>query len=246
MTVVKGSRQYRVKVVEDRPYRRFFAGLAVIAFIITSVFFSFKFGFGKGMSGQEKALAGVNELAAEMELRQQKVSELEQQLANFKLASEVDQQASEDVRQEVIELKNELAKLQEENSFYRNLMAPTGNKRGLNFGAVELGDTDRLRTYRYKVVLQQLATNHELLTGTLRFSVVGKMNGFDTQYSLSELSDQVIDEKIRLRFKYFQTIEGQLTLPDGFEPERIELDASSSGKDPVKIEKRFGWLVEET
>lgn len=225
---------------------RWLSVLAMTLLFAAGVFVSFKVGFTEGMSGQERALSDVARLTSELKQSQARVGELEQQMANLRVASEVDQQASEDVRQEVISLKDQLAELQEENSFYRNLMAPTGNKRGLTFGAVELGDTDRLRTYRYKVVMQQLATSHELLNGNLRFTVIGKLNGFEVQYALSELSEQVEGENIRLRFKYFQTIEGQLSLPDGFEPERIELVASSTGRDPVTVEKRFGWLVEET
>ncbi len=246
MAAVKGSKQYRVKVIQDRPLARWLSVLVVTLLLAAGVFASFQVGFTEGMSGQEKALADVARLTEELEEGQVRISELEQQLANLMVASEVDQQASEDVRQEVILLKDQLAELQEENSFYRNLMAPTGNKRGLTFGAVELGDTDRQRTYRYKVVMQQLATSHELLNGNLRFTIIGKMNGFDAQYALSELSEQAESENIKLRFKYFQTIEGQLTLPDGFEPERIELVANSTGRDAVTIEKRFGWLVEET
>lgn len=246
MAAVKGSKQYRVRVVRDRPLVRWLTTLATVAVFAAGIFASFEFGFSEGMSGQEKARADVERLTDELRKSQSQINELEQQLTNLKVASTVDQKASEDVRQEVISLKNQLAELQEENSFYRNLMAPTGNKRGLTFGSVELGDTDRQRTYRYKVVMQQLATSHELLNGTLRFTIIGKQNGLDTQYALSDLSEQVDGENIRLRFKYFQTIEGQLSLPDGFEPERIELIASSTGRDPVTIEKRFGWLVEET
>lgn len=246
MTAVKGSKQYRVKVVQDRPLMRWLSVLVLTLLFAAGVFASFKVGFTEGMAGQERALSDVARLTSDLKQSQVRIEELEQQMANLKVASEVDQKASEDVRQEVISLKDQLAELQEENSFYRNLMAPTGNKRGLTFGAVELGDTDRLRTYRYKVVMQQLATSHELLTGNLRFTVIGKMNGFEAQYALSELSQQVDSENIKLRFKYFQTIEGQLSLPEGFEPERIELVANSTGRDSVTVEKRFGWLVEET
>ncbi|WP_075185877.1 DUF6776 family protein [Teredinibacter haidensis] len=245
MAVVKGSKQYSLHVVQYRPWTRAGISMLLLAVVAAAVAVSFEFGHTKGMSGQEQALQDVARLNSELQASNSELSELQQQTANINLGAEVDRKASETVRQEVITLKDQVAALQEENSFYRNLMAPTGNKRGLTFGAVEVVDTDKPRTYHFKVVLQQLATNHQLLTGTLTFDVVGRLNGVEASFSLSQLSEQVSQDAVRLRFKYFQTVQGELSLPEGFEPERIELVAKSAGKTPVTIEKRFGWLVEE-
>ncbi|SMF02375.1 hypothetical protein SAMN02745866_00193 [Alteromonadaceae bacterium Bs31] len=245
MTVVKGSKQYPLKIVKYRPWRRA-AGIVVASFcLVAGVFASYYIGHREGMAGQEQALLDVARLEKELSSNARAMEDLKQQNANLNLGAVVDRQASEGVRQEVISLKDELAKLQEENSFYRNLMAPTGNKRGLTFGAVEIVDTDTPRSYQFKVVMQQLATNHQLLNGTLSFNVIGKLDGLDASFSLNQLSEQVSSDTIRLRFKYFQTVQGQLSLPVGFEPERIELVAKTTGNKPVTAEKRFGWLVEE-
>lgn len=246
MTVVKGSKQYTMRVVKHRPGLVWLGGFCAVLICAGCIGASYYIGVAHGMADQEKALADVARLSGELLASQTEAEDLQQQLANIRLGAEVDRQSNEEVRQEVIALKEELAQLQEDNSFYRNLMAPTRNQQGLTFGSVEIGDTDRARTYRYKVVMQQLATNHQLLNGTLKFTIFGKLNQFDTSYELHELSSQVSEQTVRLRFKYFQTVEGQLQLPEGFEPERIELVAKSTGKSGVTVEKRFGWLVEET
>lgn len=245
MAVVKGTKQYPLKIVQDRPYVRVLAYFVIAGLMAAIGYISYELGHRRGMAGQEQALQDVAALSTALNTRTKQVSELEQQIANIQLGAEVDRQSNEDVRQEVIDLKDQVAKLEEDNSFYRNLMAPTGNKRGLTFGAVEIIDTDSARTFDYKVVLQQLAVNHQLLNGYLSFNVIGKLNGIEAEFSLNQLSDQVSTDRIKLRFKYFQTVQGRLSLPEGFEPERIELVASSTGKEAVTIEKRFGWLVEE-
>jgi len=245
MAAVKGTKQYPLKIVEDRPWRHLVSIVVALILFVAGIFASFYLGYKDGMQGQERARADVARLQAELLEKSKKVEELQQQVTNINLGAEVDRQASESVRQEVIALKDQLAKLEEDNSFYRNLMAPTGNKRGLTFGSVEIVDSEKPRVYNYKVVMQQLAINHQLLNGQLTFNVVGKLNGFDATFSLNQLSEQVTTDAIRLRFKYFQTIQGELSLPDGFEPERIELVAKSTGGNAVTIEKRFGWLVEE-
>lgn len=246
MSVVKGSKQYRLKVVKHRPLVTWsYRALLALAFVVS---IAGSYWYGISQSGPQEAVGQENPSGLRKRLADSEATaaELRQQLANLQLGAQVDRQASEDVRREVIELKNQLAEMQEENSFYRNLMAPSDNQEGLNFGAVEVVDTEVPRQYRYKVVLQQLSTNHQLLNGTLTFSIVGRRDGAVTVLPLSDLSDDVDSVNIKLRFKYFQTVQGQLRLPQGFEPERIELVARSSGSNPVKVEKRFGWLVQET
>jgi len=243
---VKGTKLRPLKIVEHSPVFTFFRRLFMLAIVVAAVAGSFYYGYFEGMAGQKTAYADIQSLSRELSEKTAKIAELEQQVANLNMGSVVDRQASEDVRKEVIALKEELAKLEEDNSFYRNLMAPTGNKRGLTFGNVELVDTDSPRVYSYKVVMQQLATNHTPLKGTLSFTVVGRKEGQTVKYTLAQLSDKVTTNTLSLRFKYFQTIEGKLTLPEGFDPEAIELVARSVGTDPVTVEKRFGWLVEES
>lgn len=245
MAIVKGTKQHPVRIVEHRPWQRFLVWLILIALTAGAIAFSYFYGHWNGMSQQKTALEKAARLEVELKESNQKSQELEQRIANIDLGAEVDRKANEEVRQEVITLKEQIAQLQEENSFYRGLMAPTKDKKGLTFGAIELNRAKKPRAYNYKVVVQQLASNHRLLKGALQYKVVGRSLGADVSYRLDQLSDQIKTDSIRLRFKYFQTIEGELQLPEDFDPKGIELVAQTSGKNSVKIEKRFGWLVEE-
>ncbi|VUD40337.1 hypothetical protein TDB9533_00123 [Thalassocella blandensis] len=245
MAVVKGSKIRPVRVVSHRPYLRFFITVGLCLIVAAAVRASFFYGHTAGMAGQEEAIARAKTLDAELADSKAKLAELEQAFENASLGAQIDRQANENVRQEVIDLKEKISALEEENSFYRGLMAPAKNKSGLTFGAVEISETDRSRVYSYKVVMQQLATNHQLINGTLSYKVEGRLNGEAVSYSLKDLSRDVDRDLVKLRFKYFQNIEGELQLPEGFEPEGIALLAKSIGKDAVTVEKRFGWLVEE-
>ncbi len=245
MAVVKGSKPAQLRVVEHRPFRLWCLRLSLAIFLLLSIIGAYGYGVWHALQEQAIAEADLAQARQELESTRAAEEELRQQLANLKLGAQVDRQASEDVRQEVIELKNQLAALQEENSFYRNLMAPSENQEGLNFGVVELSDTDLPREYRYKVVMQQLATNHQLLNGSLTFNIVGRRDGVEEVLPLNAVSEDVDQDSIKLRFKYFQTVQGVLTLPAGFEPERIELVARSTGSNSTTVEKRFGWLVQQ-
>ena len=149
------------------------------------------------------------------------------------------------LRQEIINLNSEIARLSEENTFYRGLMAPNENASGLTLGAVELVAAGEPRHYAYSVIVKQLATRHSVMSGSLKFTVHGRENGVDKSYSLKDLSSAVSADALKFRFKYFQVLDGQLVLPLGFEPKGIEIEARSSGNSPQQVTKKFGWLIEE-
>lgn len=244
-TIVKGSKQYPIRVVEYRPIRRIM--IMIIALLLVAVSICGSYFYGKAESfGVTKSLTlEVERLGDSVQQKQQYVDELEQQLANVALGAEVDRSSSEAVRKDIADLKDEVARLQEDNSFYRSLMAPNENASGLTIGAVEISRSSNVRSFSYRVVVQQLVTKHVVLNGSMQFSIVGRLNGESKVYPLFALSDQVDAERIKLRFKYFQTIAGELVLPENFEPDHIELVAESSGSKSQKVEKTFGWLVEE-
>lgn len=246
MSTVKGSKEYQWRVVKYRPRLKIWLALGVAAIFLITVQGAFWIGQGTVAGGHDRAHSDLVAVRKKLDSSREAEQALRRELENAKLGTEVDRQSLEDVRRELLQLKSDLASLEEENQFYRNLMAPAGNQRGLNFGVVELADSEQARVYRYKVVMQQLATQHELLTGTLNFNIVGRQDGEVRVLGLHEVSGDVDSANIKLRFKYFQTIEGRLALPDGFEPERIELEARSTGKNATTIDKRFGWLVRES
>lgn len=245
MAVVKGSKVHRYRVVKERPVWWPWAGLILVVAVGLALFLAFRLGVSSGSAGQQRLLDEMTAMRLELGDARQNQNMNRQALERTRLGAQVDHKALDEVRIEVANLKSQMAQLEEENQFYRNLMAPSEKKRGLTFGAVELVNTDDPRRFRFKVVMQQLAINHQLLNGTLHFKLVGRQDGAPTAIHLSEVSDEIESADIRLRFRYFQNVEGLLVLPEGFEPERIELEARSTSPRTTKIEKRFGWLVQE-
>lgn len=246
MTSVKGSKQYRMVVVPYRPAYRFVMWLLGGAIIAAAVSGSYFVGSYKGKEQQRQAIAERDQLRIAVAEKTKEADDLRQSVANLKLGAKVDRKASEDVRNEVLSLKAKIAELQEDITFYRGLMAPTANKQGLAIGSLNVISTGVPRHYEYKVVIQQLATNHQVLNGFLTFNIIGRVGSEIKTLSLKDISTQVEQENIKLRFKYFQNLEGELILPEAFEPERIELLAKSIGRHAATVEKKFGWLVQES
>ena len=241
---VKGSKEYEFKLVRHRPFTRVLVGLVALMTVCCAIVAAYKVGSSESGADMSLFQVKITQAQAELEAMRKKELSARKALEQLKMGAEMDRSSVEDVRQEVLDLKNNLAKLEEENQFYRNLMAPTKDKKGLTFGSVELLQSGGPRTYTYKVVMQQLSTKHQLLSGHLMFNIVGKQGGLPVVLSLKDVSPESASEKVRLRFKYFQNIEGTMRLPSNFEAERIDLVATTTSPKRTTVEKRFGWLVQ--
>lgn len=245
MTAVKGSKQYQLEVVPYRPLQRWMLRLGALVVALLAVWGAHSYGTYKALQFQQQSLGERDQFEIALVQSRAEVESLRQEVANLRLGSTVDQAASEDVRNEVISLKTQIAELQEDITFYRGLMMPSADNKGLVVGSLNVISSGTARRFNYKLVVQQLATNHQVMSGNLTFTIVGRQGEVPMSLALKDVSTSVDSTNIRLGFKYFQNIEGELELPEGFEPLRIEIVASVRTPSAAKVEKKFGWLAEE-
>ncbi len=202
--------------------------------------------------GQRAAYSGMNidpdaYRAMELELpvarQQQKLLAGELQVQRTR--HEVDRRALEMVRQELAAQNERIAELGEGLRFYTSLMAPEEINNGLSLRDIELVARDEPGRYAYRIVVQQESRKHPLLKGELYAEVFGIMGEQQLSYPLAELSDDLEDDVVQLRFRYFQAIEGELALPSGFEPRGVSVVASSSTPRKAEVRERYLWQLQE-
>ncbi len=150
------------------------------------------------------------------------------------------QQAGEEIEQ----LQDRNNQLEKELSFYRSIMAPELDKKGLTIDSLEVRPdaADRHR-YHFRLVLTQAKKQDWYLKGSFRLTLHGEQNGSPVQLTTS----QILDKSTRptFSFRYFQRIEGIMTLPEGFAPHRIVVVAqTSNGRE--KAEASFPWPSAES
>lgn len=176
---------------------------------------------------------------------QQRVTELEAELEVQSTQNQMGQQALEMVRREIADQKEQIASLEEGLQFYRSLMAPVEIAQGLSLRPLELVALDEPGQYSYRIVAQQEARKHSQLKGELSAEVVGVLNDQQVSYSLAELSDDLDGPVIALRFRYFQSIAGALSLPEGFEPRSVSLVATATTPRKMEVREEYPWEVKE-
>lgn len=202
-------------------------------------------GYSMGIHDQTNAVSERDQLVIKKSELDKKIIELQEQVAIFKHGSELEKQATERVRQENVQLQNRVSELEEAVTFYKGIMAPKKNDKGLRIEKAIFEATKDPNRIRYKIVVTQVADNRSYVAGRVKINVHGLDNGEKKALSVATLSEDMESDGAKFKFRYFQDIVGEFELPDGFVPEHVEVIAQSTGRKAMRLEKKFDWLLEE-
>lgn len=229
--VVRGSKQHRMKVVADRPIRQFliFGAVFLVVFSASTAGFLVAHAYNLlSLGGSESA-----QLQFALNEKTDEVESLRREIAFLERNSEVDKKAALQSSASSATLRSQISELERNVEYYRKVISEEAGNTGLSISGFDLFKTSIANKYRYRVALrQQDADGDSYLEGELSVNLIGKKAGIDAAIPLHELSADQDGLDIRLRFKYFQNVEGELEIPDGFQPVRIDIEASSN--EPVK------------
>lgn len=165
------------------------------------------------------------------------IEELREQKAVLEREAQIEKKAYTDLNINLKALQVETQELKEELAFYRGIVSPDNASAGLRLQRFVIESTGQPRGYRSKVVLTQVLKNHRLARGYVTLSMEGILNGQLMTLSLKDITEKRIKE-IKYRFKYFQNLEEDLVLPEGFKPLRAMIKViPTSGKSRKAIEK---------
>jgi hypothetical protein len=167
--------------------------------------------------------------------------ELREKYTVLERAAQVDKEAYNTINGNLKELQNELLELKQEVAFYRGIVAPSETASGLNIMSLKFDSIGDNNGYRFKLILTQLKTNERVVRGQARIFIDGIMQGKQRQLSLSEVSGGKIKDDLNMRFKYFQNLEGDIVLPEGFAPSSVVVDLHPRGRGLTRIKKSFDW-----
>lgn len=170
----------------------------------------------------------------------ERVGELHQRNTLLARAERIERDAREHLREVIEQRDQRIAALEEELTFYRNIVSPSKMDPGLQVRRVSLRPAAGLaRTYRYELVLSQLNGGKRYAEGNVELRVDGQQEGEPASFGFTDLAleDTVETE---FRFKYFQTLTGRVQLPEEFEPRWLKVDVRpTNGFD--SLDESYAW-----
>ena len=245
MPTVKGSKQQRMVVVPYRPVHTFLWRAFLILLLAGAAAGSWIYGYQRGMLEEGNARAERDLLLAELQGAMAEINKLRQDVVNSEQAREVDRQSLDAVQGTILGLREQIVQLEEDVLFYKQIMSPENAETGLVIGQVDLFTTAEPARFRYRFELKQMGNNDNFVTGYANVNIQGRQEGEERSLPLRALSLGEDQLDIRLQFRYFQNIEGELVLPEGFTPEKVQIIAVGQGDIAKTVQKSFGWLVQD-
>lgn len=166
----------------------------------------------------ERQAKAIGQLKSELGIK-------ETLLATQKAAFEQLQQALKDQEAQVQEQKRQLA-------FFERIMRPTGEQVGVVIDNLTLQETSIPGRYHYRLALTQPAKKRELFRGQVQIKVEGSQGDKPRTLGSRELGMKVGEGRYALR--YFQLLEGNWQLPEGFVPDRVRITISKDSRQPAQ------------
>ena len=215
------------------------AGAALVAVLLAGV------GYNRG-----QASAGLDTAQIALERRETSAktarleadnSRLNARVAELEMARKLDREAYGQIEQTLGELQSQLSRQTDDLAFYKSIVSPADGVQGLRIHRFEVQAGAQPREYLLKLTLIQSMRHESVAAGLAQVVVHGMQGDAPASYSVGELLDRP-KAQLPFSFRYFQTIEQAVTLPEGFQAFEVEVQVRS-GKLRFPMEQSFPWKV---
>ena len=98
--------------------------------------------------------------------------------------------------------------------------------------------------FAYASLNQQNKTKNTL-KGNLNVTLIGSENGKAKKYSIESMLSDKKQKALTFSFKYFQVIDGEIKLPEGFQPEQVSVHADifQFKRKKGELTTVFDWVI---
>jgi hypothetical protein len=191
----------------------------------------------------------VDSLAEEQALRdvivtlEDEIGALKQEIARLETHREIDTEAYQVVEADLADLQRKIQEQSDAIAFYRGIVSPKDGSRGLKVQDIKLTRGNEERHFNLRLVLVQVMQHDRSVKGEVDFSLEGAQDGESKTYTLAELLPEDADESWPFAFRYFQDFDRELVLPEGFTPEKINIEVISRTKTIANVKQSFDWIA---
>lgn len=237
------ARPRRLVVQSYAPTRRALLLGCAVLLVVIAIYGSFE--WGRSRAGFDVIGAGRDRgaLRAELDQAHGSITALRVQAAELETIRASQARERAEVSRTIGELQAQVAKQTQELTFYKGLVVRNANSAEVKIQQMHIAAGAQPRTYVIKLTLVQPVTPQNQVSGTVLFNVAGQSEGHADTLDLAQLTaGQLQAQPFTLR--YFQNLQIDISLPVGFRPERLQVEARSSRKGVTPLVQSFLWTLE--
>jgi len=172
--------------------------------------------------------------------QEQEIKRLNERIVMLERASQIDNQAAADLHEEMKRLQDEIYKLKEELVFYQGIVTTTGSAEGLKIHGMQVEELSEAYHYHFKLILTHVTKDDIVAEGNMDITLEGIQDGVARELKLTEV---LLDPQQDLSFKFrnFKRLEGNMILPVGFTPYRVNVMLQPKGAKLSYVKRVFIW-----
>ena len=225
---------------EWRPSAGQWAAIAAAAIVLALVaWFAWQQGRLSGGFDSTVVDRERREARAQIDVLQRENARLNVQVAELEMARQLDREAYGQIERTLGDLQAQLSSQGGDLAFYRSIVSPTDGIQGLRIHRFEVSPAAGPREFKLALTLIQSMRHESVASGLVQIALAGLTANRPTRFTVGELLGRP-RAQLPFSFRYFQTIEQNVTLPADFEPLEIEIEIRSSKlKSPVR--QTFPW-----
>jgi len=226
-------------VVIKQPKLWLLSFTAIVCMILILLWVSFE--YGRKVAGFHSSEADdyIALLQAQLEESQAEIIETNRQATMIERNSQINDDASVQLKQTLAQVQNEALELKKELSFYKSIVAPEQGKRSLAIQTIQLEAASN-GGYQYKITVSQRGRNDQFARGTVDVTISGVDKGKPVTLKLADVSNAT-KIPMKFSFKYFQKFEGLITLPETFQPDSFNVSVIPRTGKIKTVEEQFAW-----
>ncbi len=225
--------------------RTFLVGGFLVVLVFVAGYLVFEYGRIRAGYDIVDAAAERAALAAEIGSRDDRIAELEQEVALLETHRAIDKEAYSEVEQSLLELQAKIQEQRDAIAFYRGIVSPEDGRPGLRVQDFRLTRGAEERAFNLRLVLVQAMKHDRRVSGDVAVTVEGSQDGVAKSYALPELLPADAEKAWSFSFRYFQDFDRHIILPDGFTPERVTVEVKSRTRSIASIEESFSWTTSQ-
>ena len=186
--------------------------------------------------------AELGVLERELAAAQAREQVQQERIVMLETDSQVSAEAYRQVEQKLAEFQSTIIAQQEDLAFFRGLVSEPVAGEEVRVQNVVIAEGLQPDSYTLQVVLAQPMGRERRVSGHLEIAVEGSLGQAALSLSLAELTgEEVRLDRLDYAFRYFQNVEADITLPDGFVPARLLVRMVPAGRGTEPREERFDW-----
>ena len=183
------------------------------------------------------ALIAKRELQRELSALRSEHDTLLKQQAFLESARKVDQAAVQETQEALNDLQKQLDVAKSQLAFYQRIVSPEDKVKGLYIESLELIELEDAGGYEYHLTLAQLQRKQPFVKGSVDLLWVdesGKPHSFFT-------GSKPKQKLAAFGFRYYQLLQGALSLPADAKPVSIEVRVNPSTKGRKPVVNTWPW-----